>query len=154
VITGINQLRARFRAIGKTEVPLRAWQLDTVAGAKARVHRQTGFLGRAIMVGHVDKDSAQVVVNAPYAAAEELGIKGGKVIVPKRAKVLAWPSAGGARLSGRARTKGGKPTGPTVFAMKVTMKPRKGHPYLMPAALEAVRKRGIDAIVKLWNSAA
>jgi hypothetical protein len=147
------QLKARLRAVGKTEVLLRELQLETIAGAKAKVPRKTGHLGRSILPGRVDKDSAQVTVNANYAAAVEFGSKP-HVIVPKRARVLAWPSAGAARLSGRARTRGGKSTGPMIFARKVNHPGSKAKPYLIPAAIEALRRHGIGAIVKRWNDAA
>ena len=133
---------------------MRDIQLETVAGAKAKVPRKTGHLGRSILPGRVDRDSATITVNANYAAAVEFGSKR-HVIVPKRARVLAWPAAAGAaRLSGRARTKGGRPTGPTVFAAKVNHPGTKAQPYLIPAALEALRRHGIKAVVKRWNSAA
>lgn len=148
-LQGHRQLNARLRAIGRTERFLRDIQLDTIAGAKARVHRKTGFLARSIVAGAVDQDSAIVYVNAPYAAAEEFGSKP-HVIVPKRARVLAWPSAEGRRLSGRARTG----TTAMTFAQKVRHPGTKAHPYIIPAALDALRKRGINAIIKRWNAAA
>lgn len=151
-IRGDRQLRARFRAVGQTRVFMQGWQVDTIAGGKARVHRKTGFLGRAIVAGSVDDDHAIVYVNAPYAAAEEFGRKA-VTIVPKRARVLAWPKAEGSRrLSGRART--GTGSGDMAFATKVHQKARKGHPFIIPAALEALRKRGVNAIVSRWNRAA
>jgi len=154
VITGLSQLRARFRAVSHTENLLRELQLETVAGAKAKVPRKTGHLGRSILVGRLTKESAQVTVNANYAAAVEFGTKR-HVIVPKRARVLAWPAAeGGRRLSGRARTKGGKPVGPTAFATKVNHPGTKAQPYLVPAAKEAVHRHGVEVIVSTWNDAA
>lgn len=154
MITGLPQLRRRFRAVGKTELLLRELQLETVAGAKAKVPRKTGHLGRTILLGRLTKDSAQVTVNADYAAAVEFGTKR-HTIVPKRARVLAWPAAeGGRRLSGRARTKAGKPVGPTAFATKVNHPGTKAQPYLIPAAKEAVKRHGVEVIVTAWNSAA
>lgn len=151
-IQGRRELEKRLRAIGQMEAFLREVQLDTIAGGKARVHRRTGFLGRSIVPGNVDDNHAIVYVNAPYAAAEEFGRKQ-VTIVPKRARVLAWPKAEGSRrLSGRART--GTKSGDMGFAMKVVQKARKGHPYIIPAAIEALRKRGVNAIVERWNRAA
>jgi hypothetical protein len=146
------QLKARLRAIGRTELLLRELQIETVAGAKAKVPRKTGHLGRSILPGHVDRDSAQVTVNADYASAVEFGTKR-HVIVPKKASVLAWPAAeSGRRLSGRART--GKAKGATAFAARVNHPGTKAQPYLIPAALEALRRHGIKAVIKRWNSAA
>lgn len=148
----MRQLQSRLRAIGRTELFLRDVQLDAIAGGKARVHRRTGFLGRAIVPGNVDADNAIIYVNAPYAAAEEFGRRA-VTITPKKASVLAWPKAEGSRrLSGRART--GTKSGDMAFAKVVHQKARKGHPYIIPAALEALRKRGVNAIVKRWNDAA
>ena len=153
ILRGKIQLQRRLKAIADTQEMLRLIQLETVAGAKAKVPRKTGNLGRSILPGRVDDDSATVTVNASYAAAVEFGSKP-HVIVPKRARVLAWPaSEGGRRLSGRARTKGGKPIGPTAFAMKVNHPGSKAQPYLVPAALDALHKHGIEAIVKRWNDA-
>jgi hypothetical protein len=152
VITGINQLRARFQSVGNTELLLRELQFETVAGAKAKVPRKTGHLGRSILPGHVSRQSAQVTVNANYAAAVELGTKR-HTIVPKRARVLAWPSTeGGRRLSGRART--GKAAGPMAFAAKVNHPGTKAQPYLVPAAKDAVKRHGVEVVVDLWNKGA
>ena len=152
MIRGQRDLEKRLRAIGDMQGFLRTVQLDTIAGGKARVHRRTGFLARSIVPGNVDETHAIVYVNAPYAAAEEFGSRQ-HVIVPKRAKVLAWPKAEGSRrLSGRARS--GTKRGDMAFATKVTIPARKGHPFIIPAALEALRKRGINAVVNRWNRAA
>lgn len=149
---GSRQLQARLKAVGDTSGLLRGIQLETVAGAKARVPRKTGFLGRSILPGPVSETRAIVYVNASYAAAVELGSKP-HVIVPKRARVLAWPSASGSRrLSGRART--GTSSGDMTFAAKVNHPGTKPQPYVMPAAEEALRKAGVDGIVKSWNEAA
>ena len=153
-LQGKRQLQARLKAIGDTRGLLRQIQLETIAGAKARVPRKTGHLGRSILPGPIDNDSAVVEARTPYAAAVEFGSKR-HVIVPKRARVLAWPaSSGGRRLSGRARTKGGKPVGPTVFAMKVNHPGTKAQPYLIPAAEKAVKDTGVKIIVEKWNGAA
>ena len=61
-------------------------------------------------------------------------------------------SSGSSRRSGRART--GTKSGDMGFATVVHQKARKGHPYIVPAALEALRKRGIKAIVQRWNKTA
>ena len=154
-LRGKRQLQARLKAIGETQVLLREIQLETIAEAKRLVPRKTGHLGRSIFPGRVSDDSAIIEARTPYAAAVEFGTKR-HVIVPKRARVLAWPATqGGRRLSGRARTKGGKPTGPTAFAMKVNHPGTKAQPYLVPAAEKALRRHGFkNLIVKRWNDAA
>jgi hypothetical protein len=143
-VRGMRQLKARIKAIGDTSQLLREVQLDTIAGAKAKVPRKTGFLGRSIVPGTVTDTVALVYVNAPYAAAVELGSKA-HVIVPKQASVLAWPSAEGSRrLSGRARM---------TFAAKVNHPGTKPQPFVVPAAKDALKKHGVDAIIKVWNEA-
>lgn len=152
-LKGKQGLQRRLKAIGETHFLMRAIQLETIAEAKRLVPRKTGHLGRSIVPGPVDDDHAVVEARTPYAAAIEFGGKEYDIF-PKRARVLAWPaSEGGRRLSGRARTKGGKPTGPTVFAMKAHHPKTKAQPYLIPAAKEAFRKHGIDVIVEKWNKA-
>src|SRR5688572_29071299 len=109
----MKPLQKRLRSLGETRELLRSVQLETIAGAKERVPRKTGFLARSIVPGPVDAKSAVVRVNAPYAAPVEFGTKP-HVIRPRNARMLAWPAAGGARLSGRART-GAR----MIFARKV-----------------------------------
>ena len=149
---GARELKARLRAVSDTSLLLRQLQLETVAGAKARVPRKTGFLARSIIVGPVGETHALVYVNASYAAAVELGAKP-HVIVPKKASVLAWPTAAGnRRLSGRAR-KGTKASDMT-FAMKVHHPGNKAKPFVVPAAEEALHKHGVEGLVRAWNDAA
>ena len=150
-LRGSRQLKARLNAIADTSQLLRQLQIETVAGAKARVPRKTGFLGRAIVPGNLQDTFAQVYVNAPYAAAVEFGTKP-HVILPKRASVLAWPSAEGSRrLSGRARK--GTTSADMTFAAKVDHPGTKAQPFVVPAAQEALRKAGVDGIIKAWNEA-
>ena len=147
----MRPLKARIKAIGDTSQLLRQVQIETIAGAKARVPRKTGFLGRSIVPGNVTDDHALVFVNAPYAAAVEFGTKP-HVIVPKKARVLAWPSSEGSRrLSGRARK--GTKSGDMTFAAKVNHPGTKAQPFIEDAANDALRKHGVDAIVKVWNEA-
>jgi len=154
-LKGKRQLQARLKAIGQTRTLLQQLQLETIAEAKRLVPRKTGHLGRSILPGRVSRDSAVVEARTTYAAAVEFGTKR-HVIVPRHARVLAWPaSEGGRRLSGRARTRDGKPTGPTAFATKVNHPGTKAQPYLIPAAEKALRGHGFrDLIIKRWNSAA
>lgn len=153
-LKGKRELQKRLKAIGDTQPLLRIIQLETIAEAKRLVPRKTGHLGRSIVPGPVNDDSAIIEARTPYAAAVEFGTKP-HVIVPRHARVLAWPaSESGRRLSGRARTRGGKPTGPTIFAMKANHPGTKPQPYLVPAAEKALRRHGfLDVIVKRWNDA-
>lgn len=153
MLRGKRQLQTRLRAIGETEVLLRQLQLETIAEAKRLVPRKTGHLGRSIVPGRVTRDSATIEARTPYAAAVEFGSKR-HVIVPKRARVLAWPATeGGRRLSGRART--GTKRGDMAFAAKVDHPGNKAQPYLGPAVDKAVERHGLrDIIVQLWNRAA
>jgi hypothetical protein len=152
-IQGMRQLKARLRAIGETRPILTTLQLETIAGAKARVPRKTGHLGRSIVPGPVSDTHAVIEARTPYAAAVEFGSKP-HVIRPKRASVLAWPgSSAGRRLSGRART--GSARGKMVFARLVHHPGTKAHSYLIAAAREVLGKHGIrDVIVDKWNDAA
>src|SRR5262245_66429903 len=147
----MRSLQHRLHAIADTSQLLRDLQVDTIAGAKRRVPRKTGFLGRSIVPGSVGDTLAIVYVNAPYAAAVELGSRP-HVILPKRASVLAWPSSEGSRrLSGRARK--GTQRGDMTFAAKVNHPGTKPQPFVVPAAEDALRKHGVEAIVKVWNEA-
>lgn len=147
----MRQLKARLHAIGETSIVLRQIQLETVAGAKAKVPRKTGFLGRSIVAGPFTDTSALVYVNAPYAAAVEFGSKPHE-IRPKQASVLAWPGdAKNRRLTGRARK--GTQSGDMVFAAKVNHPGTKPEPFVVPAAEAALKKHGVEAIVKAWNDA-
>ena len=143
----MDALRARLKAIGETQADMRALQLSTIHEAHALVHRKTGHLQRSIVPGPVSKDSAVVEARTPYAASLEFGARP-HVIVPKRAKVLAW--GGERRLSGRLRSG----SSPTHFAKKVNHPGNKPFPYLVPGAEAALRKGGILAsIVTRWNRA-
>jgi len=145
-LKGYRELLARLEALGEAQPVLKAMQIDTVRGAKENVHRISGHLGQSIVPGRVSATSATVEARTPYAAAEELGRRP-VTIRPKNARVLAW--GGPRRLSGRLKS-GGKAT---HFASVVHQPARKGHPYLIPAAKEAV-KRVREAVVKAWNEAA
>ena len=145
-VQGSDQLLARLRAIGETQPELRVVQLATVRLGKIKVHKRSRFLQRNIVPGELTKDHAIVEARTPYAAAEELG-RGEVTIRPKKAKVLAW---GGVRRLSGSLAKGSKPT---HFAREVHQPPRKGHPYLVPAAKEAL-KGFLDAVVTVWNRAA
>lgn len=150
-LEGGDALIRRLHAVGDGRQFLGRTGLLSVRYAKDLVHRRTGNLGRTIRLGTVTDDYAEVKAGGQnrvgYAAAEEMGRRA-IVIVPRNARVLAW---GGKRtLSGR-QSAGGRPT---HFAMRVQQPARKGHPFLRPGVLKAVRDKGADIIVELWNRAA
>lgn len=148
-VKGLPQLEARLKAIGDTSADLKRIQLATIAGAKAKVPRKTGHLGRSIVAGPLTKDTAVVQARTPYAAAVEFGTKAHD-ITPKKAQSLAWPAdASGRRLSGRRRTNSGR----LIFAKKVHHPGTRAQPYLVPAAKAAVGDLG-TVIVDRWNDAA
>lgn len=147
-VQGMDALQRRLKAIGEPRPAMRALQLSTIHEAQALVPRRTGLLQRRIVPGRLSDTEAVIEARTPYASAVEHGTRP-HVIVPKRARVLAW--GGARRLSGRLRT-GAKPD---TFAMRVNHPGSRAKPYLVPGAREAIRKAGIDAIViDPWNGAA
>ena len=157
ILEGDEDLNRRFNALrsGKAEKKiLSQFGLLGVRFAKADVPRKTGNLGRTIRVGDIDvrRQSVSILAggrrNVGYAAAVEFGSKS-HIIVPKRAKVLAW--GGARRLSGNLRA-GAKPTS---FARKVHHPGTSAKPYLVPGAKRALRE--VDkaaAVITTWNGAA
>ena len=138
----MTALMARMKALGETNVELKALQISAIREAKLLVHRKTGHLGRSIVPGPVTKDHAVIEARTPL----ELGAKP-HIIRPKRAKVLAW--GGVRRLSGTLASG----SSPTHFARFVHHPGNKPYPYLVPGAKKAVA--GLkDAIVTVWNRAA
>jgi hypothetical protein len=151
-LRGKRELQRRLKAIGETEGMLRRIQLDAIAEAKAKVPRKTGHLGRSIVPGPVNADSARIEARTPYAAAVEFGSKPHE-IRPKNASVLAWPgSAKARRLTGKARV--GTSRSDMVFAAKVDHPGTKPQPFLIPAAKAALKRAGVTGIVERWNRAA
>jgi hypothetical protein len=148
-LEGVDKLNRRLTAIGDTRGLLRDLQLAAVAKAKHLVPRKTGLLGRSIGPGSLGPTTAVIHARTRYAAFVEFGTKA-HVIRPKRRRALAWAAtAGGARLSGRART------GAALrFATKVNHPGTKAQPFLMPGAKHAIKVAGVDGIVEKWNSAA
>lgn len=137
---------ARLRAMGHTNVEMKALQLSAIREAKLLVHRKTGHLGRSIVPGTVTKDHAVIEARTPYAATLEFGSKP-HIIRPRKAKVLAW--GGTRRLSGTLA----KGSSPTHFARIVHHPGTKPYPYLIPGAKKALQ--GLkDVIVRTWNEAA
>ena len=147
-VRGTKQLQRRLKAIGDTSDLLRDIQLDAVAEAKRKVPRKTGNLGRSIGPGSLTRKSAIVHARANYAAYVELGTRP-HVIKPKRARVLAWPAAGQARLSGRPRSGASM-----IFARMVRHPGTKAQPFLIPGAIAALHNAGIRRIIERWNKAA
>lgn len=147
-LEGLPALNRRLNAIAKNGDLLRDIQLHAVAEAKRIVPRKTSFLGRSIHPGATGADFAIIEATAPYAAYVELGTRA-HIIKPRRKRLLAWPAAGGARLSGRART-GAR----MIFARVVHHPGTKPQPYLVPAAKFALKKVGITKIIERWNRAA
>lgn len=152
-LKGDDELVRRLRAISAGRPVLRDVQLRSVAEAKALVPRKTGHLGRSILPGAITATHATVEARTPYAASVEFGSRP-HTIRPVKAKMLAWP-AGGTRLSGRARTKGGKPVGPFIRAKVVHHPGTKPQPYLIPAIRKVLLQGGWrDILYSKWNGAA
>lgn len=148
-LKGYTELQHRFAAIKDQKM-----LLGQIAGlAKAEASKlapvKTGNLRRSIRIGTVSDTSALIYAGAKYAAFVEFGTKGGTIIRPVRAKVLAW--GGPRRLSGSLRS-GGKPD---HFARSVRRGATKAKPFLVPGAKAALEKAGyIVNIIKAWNEAA
>lgn len=158
-LIGYQALNARIDAVVAPQTRQhigRRWQLATIRGAKIRVPRKTSNLGRTIQPGMLSDVEATVVVTASYAAAVELGSKP-HLIRPKPGRIgrngrpaaLAW--GGARRLSGSLRAG----AAPTNFARYVNHPGNRPHPFLRPAAVEALHEEGlVDEIIISWNSAA
>lgn len=152
-ITGQKELTRRLTAIGQAPKDiLRDVGLHAVREAKILVPRRTGNLGRTIRIGAMTDSYVEVRAGGTrqvgYAAFVEYGTKGGKIIVPRVAPVLAW---GGPRtLGGRMRT-GGRATN---FARRVTRGATRAQPFLIPGMEKALKLVGLDSLVRRWNQAA
>jgi hypothetical protein len=151
-LEGADELRARLKAIGETRQMMGTIALVAVREAKMLVPRRTGNLGRTIRVGRVTSTDAEVLaggrLNVGYAAAVEFGTRP-HIIVPRRARMLAW---GGARTLGGRLRKGARAT---HFARMVRHPGTRAQPYLVPGIKKALEKAGIAAnIVDAWNRAA
>lgn len=128
--------------------------LLAVQHAKERVSRRTGNLDRTIRVAEVDeqRQSVRIVAGGTrqvgYARYVEFGTRP-HVILPRRAKVLAW--GGARRLSGSLR----RGASATSFARRVNHPGTRARPYLRPGAEQALREVGLaDVVVNVWNDAA
>lgn len=148
-LQGLRQVLARMEAIKPNAGLMGKLALSAVREQKILVPRKTGNLGRSITVGSVTPTRAETVARANYAAFVERGTRP-HVIVPKTKKVLAWPAAGNARLSGSVRS-GGK----LRFARRVKHPGTKARPYMVPGARKAVEGMGLrTVVVSAWNDAA
>lgn len=147
-LIGSAALIRRLNAIGKAQPVLRQVQIVAVKEAKQRVARKTGHTGRTITPGDLGPNFA-IVQAAGAAPFLEFGTRP-HTITPKRKTVLSWTE--GKRLSGRNRT--GRAAGGRVFAKKVRHPGTRPQPFLLPAAVEAVKQVGLQPIVDAWNSAA
>ena len=148
-----EDLSPRLRALGSVELRralLRGLQIAAIREAKHLVPRKTGNLDRSIRVGALSDDRALILAggvrDVGYAACVEFGT-GPHVIVPRKARVLAW--GGNRRLSGTLR-RGARAE---FFAMRVNHPGTRAKPYLVPGAIAAMRKSGVGPIVKAWNDA-
>jgi hypothetical protein len=150
-LQGYEQLQARLHAIGAGDTGLMK-QIGTAVVREsqllARPNKKTGNLIRQIRVTAATPTSVTVTAGAPYSGYVEFGTRGGTVITPKAARVLAW--GGARRLTGSLRS-GSKPT---HFAMRVIRGATRAFPYLIPGAKRAIKGVGLDEIVKRWNGAA
>lgn len=149
-IRGERELHARLRAIGGAQFGrsfLGRIGLATVRDAKLHVARKTGTTGRTIRIAGLDTEHVRVTVGAAGPFLE--GGTKAHVIVPRRARVLAW---GGARtLGGRLRSWAKL----EHFAMRVRHPGTHARPFLVPAMRKALRDNGLaEAIVDAWNGAA
>jgi len=151
-VTGMRGLRRRLKAVGKTgEELLEDWPIRTVRNAKTRhrPHKKTGVTSDSIQPGRRGRDEATVQAGGA-AVFLEFGTKAHD-IVPRRARVLAWPaSAASRRLSGSARS-GAKDL---IFARRVHHPGTKADPFLVPAGEDALEEFMNDGVVqRLWNKA-
>lgn len=145
-LKGQDKLDRRLNAIKSGRPVLQTIQLRAVAEAKKRVKRKTGHTARTIAPGSLT-DRFAIVQAAGAAVYLEFDTKP-HTIKPRKKSVLSWTA--NKRLSGRARTAGGR----RFFAKLVHHPGTKAQPFLIPAAIAAIRSVGINAIRQAWNKAA
>lgn len=147
-LDGQAALIRRLEAIQNARPLLEEIQVRTIAEAKERVARATGYTARSILPGDLTNKYTIVTVGGAGVFLE-FGTRP-HIIRPKYKKVLAWgASAGDRRLSGRPRTGGAM-----RFASYVNHPGTKAQPFLVPGAKAALESVGIRPIIKAWNSAA
>lgn len=147
-IKGVRELKARLTAIKPNPSLMRGFALAAVREQKLLVPRRTGNLGRSIHIGAVTPTYAETVASADYAAYVELGTKPHD-IRPRNAKVLAFPAAGQATLSGRTRS-----SGRVIFAKRVRHPGTRAQPFMVPGAKRALEEMGVGPIIEAWDGAA
>lgn len=145
-LIGQKDAQRRLRALEETRPLLQTIQLRAVAEAKKRVARATGHTARTIAPG--DLTDSYTIVRAAGAAIFLEGGTRAHVIRPRNAKVLSWTA--NKRLSGRARTAGGR----RFFARVVHHPGTKPQPFLVPGAVAALHSVGIRPLIEQWNRAA
>ncbi len=154
-VRGADLLKKRLDALaagGKRREMMTMLGHAAVDEAKQLVPRKTGNLGRTIRAEDATEKSVRVIAGGTrevgYAAYVEKGT-GPHVIVPRKARVLAW--GGARRLSGNLRS-GSKPE---FFAMKVNHPGTRPRPYLVPGAQKAMQRGGLkESVIEIWNEAA
>jgi hypothetical protein len=154
-VRGVDNLQKRLDALaaaGKRREMMERLGLAARDEAKRLVPRKTGNLGRTIRTEGATERSVRVVAGGTrevgYAAYVEKGT-GPHVIVPRKARVLAW--GGARRLSGNLRSG----ASPEFFAMKVNHPGTKAQPYLVPGAQRAMSRGGLkESVIEIWNEAA
>jgi hypothetical protein len=145
-LVGQAALQRRLNAVAQPRPLLREVQLRAVAEAKKRVARKTGHTARTIRPG--SSGPTFTIVEAQGAAPFlEFGTRP-HTIRPRNKRMLSWTA--NKRLSGRARTAGGR----RFFARVVNHPGTKPQPFLVPGAVEAIRSVGLESIVREWNRAA
>lgn len=132
VVAAIRQLSVVGK-MGNLEMAARAGAMPILNDARRRAPKLTGNLARSIQISVVSRSMNAVKVavgtNAVYAKMVEFG----GVIVPKRARFLAWQT----------------PAGEWIFARRVIQPSR---PYLRPAFASqsaAARAAAFAALVRL-----
>lgn len=165
-LTGQKELNRRLNAIKDGRPILRTVQLKAVAEAKSRVPRKTGHTARTIAPG--DSGPTFTIVQAGGAAPFiEFDTKP-HTIRPKRARALFFPSqaattdrfGSGAQLkfnkTGRLSAGSVRKYGSAAFvhAKSVRHPGTKAQPFLVPAAVAAIKAVGLKPIIDAWNRAA
>lgn len=155
-VQGLPQLNRRLEAIAKApgDIP-REWAPMTVALAKRRVARKTGTTGKSIRAIAISETSARVAAGGAAAFLE--GGTRPHDIVPKRRKVLRFPSSGtSTTLGGRVRTGEVRRLGNAafVFARRVHHPGTKKQPFFFDSAREVLKSLGVGTIIERWNRAA
>ena len=148
---GIPQLQRRLTAVSYAGGGiLKRWQIATVGFAKAYAPKRSGHLKMTIHPGYLGDLKATVEVSAAYAAPQEFGSKP-HVILPVRAKVLAW---GGARRQTGTLRSGASATS---FARRVNHPGNPAVHYLergAQRALDELKQGGFTGdVTTAWNDA-